>query len=269
MMDVGFRDLWHSFFEYQGHRLFDDVLSPFVPNARHILKDLGRYRRLNSPDNPYDVDNADLWAWYALSRVNDYFLMSFQTSESFSSASRPAAQTRHAYGPWNEKTLTHDEYEAFFETLGFSVFTRCSYTPFHCEIVEVVEDARLDKDVEIDHVFWPGVMFGEMLFSRAGVRVRCRPGVFDKQVAENSILYFTFSRHHRRTVDLSHGWGSNSQWGTDFRRDYETTDHFHFNVDSVREECIVHVAHGDSPFRKKERAWYVFEEELFGGGRYR
>jgi hypothetical protein len=33
--------------------------------------------------------------------------------------------------------------------------------------------------------------------------------------------------------DLSLGWGHNSQWGTDFRRDYEDAEHFYFNVDGA------------------------------------
>ena len=31
--------------------------------------------------------------------------------------------------------------------------------------------------------------------------------------------------------DLSHGWGHNSQWRTDFRRDYEESAELHYNVD--------------------------------------
>jgi hypothetical protein len=30
---------------------------------------------------------------------------------------------------------------------------------------------------------------------------------------------------------MSHGWGANSQWGTDFRRDYIVGDELHYNVD--------------------------------------
>jgi hypothetical protein len=76
---------------------------------------------------------------------------------------------------------------------------------------------------------WPGLKFGEMIFSRSGVRVtggRCH---VVKEVAENSTLYFTHRRLHRRTQDLSMGWGSNSQWRTDFRRDYEANGRRHYN----------------------------------------
>ena len=33
-------------------------------------------------------------------------------------------------------------------------------------------------------------------------------------------------------MDLSHGWGHNSQWRTDFRRDYIADGHLHYNVDA-------------------------------------
>ena len=34
------------------------------------------------------------------------------------------------------------------------------------------------------------------------------------------------------TPDLSHGWGANSQWGTDFRRDNVDAGVLHYNVDA-------------------------------------
>ena len=36
---------------------------------------------------------------------------------------------------------------------------------------------------------------------------------------------------NRPFQDLSHGWGSNSQWRTSFRRDYRIGQEFHYNVD--------------------------------------
>jgi hypothetical protein len=93
----------------------------------------------------------------------------------------------------------------------------------------------------VEHVYWPGLMFGDMLFSRAGVRVRGRAGVFVKEIAENSTLYFTNRRYRRLTEDPSHGWGSSSRWATRFRRDYQTDTHFHFNVDGE------HLLTGDQP----------------------
>lgn len=44
-------------------------------------------------------------------------------------------------------------------------------------------------------------------------------------------MYFTFRRGPRRTADLSHGWGSNSQWRTGFSRFYSDEEGLHFNWD--------------------------------------
>ena len=68
------------------------------------------------------------------------------------------------------------------------------------------------------------------MFSRAGVQVFCREGTLNKQVAETSMMYFTYRRGNRRTCDLSQGWGSNSQWRTDFRLDCEGATAFHFHI---------------------------------------
>jgi hypothetical protein len=45
---------------------------------------------------------------------------------------------------------------------------------------------------------------------------------------------------------VSHGWGSNSQWGTDFRRDYVTDEAYVYNVDGTidlnQDSRIINVA---------------------------
>jgi hypothetical protein len=78
--------------------------------------------------------------------------------------------------------------------------------------------------VTVEEVLWPGFWFGDLLFSRAGVRVRAPQHLIDATVATTSTLYFTFRREPRRTNDLSHGWGSNSQWRTSFPRFYSDAD---------------------------------------------
>ena len=40
---------------------------------------------------------------------------------------------------------------------------------------------------------------------------------------------------NRACQDLSVGWGSNSQWRTDFRRDYHAGTDFYFNVDGTND----------------------------------
>ena len=76
-------------------------------------------------------------------------------------------------------------------------------------------------------------MFGEMLFSRSGVAVLAHPEAMDKNTAEQSTLHHAYTRPNRLTSDLSMGWGSNSQWGTDFERSYESETHYYFGCPDV------------------------------------
>jgi hypothetical protein len=46
------------------------------------------------------------------------------------------------------------------------------------------------------------------------------------------VLHEVFLRRYRATSDLSLGWGTNSQWKTDFRRDYLTATAYQLNVDA-------------------------------------
>jgi hypothetical protein len=115
--------------------------------------------------------------------------------------------------------------------MGFEPFDEHRYSPFFHEIVDVIESDDPAAGVQIDRELWPGLMFGEMLFSRAGVVVRAHPSVLYADAAERSTLYFSWLRWRRRCSDLSNGWGHNSQWGTAFRRDYVDAKYFHFNVD--------------------------------------
>lgn len=247
-----FRHLCDDFLEYEGNQAYKDVLEPWIPRARLAIATLERYRLLNSPSNPYPVQNEDLWQWYALGRFNDYLLKSFEAAPEFYHSAQDNGKSEH--DRWNGGSVTPQEYIQFFDTLGFEAFSsnRLSvsrafrpsrheagnkpalprgFHPFRHEIVEVIEDADWMGKAVVEHTYWPGLMFGRMLFSRAGVRARCHPGDLIKRIAEISQLYFTYWRLGRKSEDLSHGWGHNSQWRTDFRRDYDTGDAWHFNVD--------------------------------------
>ena len=199
----------------------DFLLGGAVAAYWPAIQDLDRYRRLNTPEAPYPARNVDLWELYALSRVNDELLRPFQGL-----APDEDAETV----PW----LTAGAYLDFWQALGFTRIGDRPYSPFHHEIVEVEEAVDADE-ITVAHTFWPGLMFGDLLFSRAGVRVRCRPGVLDPKLATSSTLYWTFRRERRPTMDRSVGWGHNSQWRTDFRCDYEEADRFWFNVHGDRD----------------------------------
>jgi hypothetical protein len=144
---------------------------------------------------------------YGLSRVSDYLIERFSVDGG---------------------CATHTE---FFSAIGLVPFEHAgAFSPFHHEIVAVVQDPSA-TGVTVEEVLWPGLWFGDLLFSRAGVRVRAPRHLVDATVATTSTLYFTFRRRGRPTDDLSHGWGSNSQWRTAFPRFYSDQDGLHLNWD--------------------------------------
>ncbi|MDJ0841445.1 MAG: hypothetical protein QNK37_33365 [Acidobacteriota bacterium] len=164
----------------------------------------------------------DLWQLYALSRVNEILLLRFQSGEADGSK-------------WLGPSISLDQYIAFMEALGLSTIKETSYSSFYHEIVRVdqVEDKK--EPVFLIRTFWPGMMLGSMLFSRAGVHVSAGCDRISKEVAETSTLYWAYRRKNRPVEDLSQGWGGNSQWRTDFRRDYRIGDQLYFNVDGTED----------------------------------
>lgn len=96
------------------------------------------------------------------------------------------------------------------------------------------------------------MMLGEMLFSRAGVTVRAGRRHAVAGIADRSVLHEVFLRRYRPTSDGSFGWGHNSQWKTDFRRDYATADAYLLNVDA-RTDIDEDSEFGDSRLTATER----------------
>ena len=116
-------------------------------------------------------------------------------------------------------------------SLGFEPVTPIEFSPFDCEIVEVIPDEQQDADITVISLFWPGFMLGNMMFSRAGTCVTGGGTNINKSIAETSTLYWAYTRKNRPYQDLSHGWGHNSQWRTSFRRDYKIGQIIYDNVD--------------------------------------
>jgi hypothetical protein len=116
--------------------------------------------------------------------------------------------------------------------LGFRVVNPTAFSQFLHEIVEVEQSNEVAREIGLLTEFWPALMLGPMLFSRAGVGVIGGVKRVNKTVAENSTLYWAYARRNRPCSDLSHGWGSNSQWRTGFRRDYEFEGRAYLNVDA-------------------------------------
>ncbi len=160
-----------------------------------------------------------MWNLYALSRVNDLLLMSFQSSDV--DAKLP--------------TISHYEYESFFTAIGFTLADFEEFSPLHHEIIRVEQSADDNEPIQVYEQLWPELMLGQMVFSRAGVSVLGGRWHIVKDVAERSTLYFSFRRANRKTSDLSVGWGSNSQWRTSFRRDYQVGKTCIYNVDGINQ----------------------------------
>jgi hypothetical protein len=110
-------------------------------------------------------------------------------------------------------------------------FEGARFHPFYHEIVAVEGAPDAAEPISLVGTVWPGFMLGQLMFCRAGVRVHGGTDHVRKAVAEESALFWTYRRNNRPTSDRSHGWGHNSQWSTEFRRDYDGETTFYYNVD--------------------------------------
>lgn len=199
------------------------VIAPWVeshPGEREWLRSFAL--RHGSPISQAEVE--DLWRLYALSRVNETLLLGFQHGRSDGC-------------DWPGPNISLDDYQRFAESLELTLTEPVTFSPFYHEVVEVDEVRDNDQPLRLETTFWPCLLLGDMVFSRAGVRVSGGRQFIRKEVAESSTLYWAFRRKNRPYRDLSHGWGSNSQWRTSFRRDYRVGQEFHYNVDGKHDLC--------------------------------
>lgn len=214
-----FRALYDEILAYKRHTLFHDVLMPWTERARVAVADLARFRTPVVYDPKDEESQSSMWNLYALSRVNDLLLMSFQSVDGNSKLA----------------TISDYEYQSFFTSIGFILTDVRSFDALHHEVVRVEQSADDSEPVQIYEQLWPELKLGQMIFSRAGVSVLAGRSHIVKEVAEQSTLYFSFRRAKRKTSDLSVGWGSNSQWRTDFRRDYQVGNTRIYNVDGNKQ----------------------------------
>jgi hypothetical protein len=165
---------------------------------------------------------ADRWRLYALSRVLQILVLRFQTGAADQS-------------PWPGPQLSMAELCSFGERLGLSWEFPATFSPFDCEIVEAVHGTDPLQELTLIQTRWPCFMLGPMLIFRAGTSVQGVDAVFNAAAASCSTLYWAVRRKHRPYDDLSLGWGSNSQWRTEFRRDYRVLGRCFYNVDGLHD----------------------------------
>ncbi|MCA2227562.1 hypothetical protein [Nonomuraea aurantiaca] len=256
------RFLYEGVFDHEGDGLGDMLLRWLDEHPGHVAE----VREAGQPEShliplgkPPRRGYSSLVRLYAVNRILDLLILNYQDQPDDS-----AASPDEAYPPVGI-------YPAFCEALGADRIGRRGFHPFFHEVVEVRPVDDPDEPPSIVEERWPGYMMGSMLLMRAGVVVTAGARHLVAGVADRSTLYWTFWRRSRSTRDLSHGWGSNSQWGTDFRRDYLVDGRLHYNVDEalnphheergddedlgpasmieiVRYRCSTVVDHGDDLF---------------------
>jgi hypothetical protein len=211
-----FRDLYHTLVGFEGHDLYTGALKPWINQEKPSLSHLAPFKEPTKTDWKNDDFLNRIWNLYALSRVNDFLLLPFQSEGS---------------ARWRGESISQEQYAEFFTSLGFTLLTSGNYSPISHEVVKVHQSADASEATSIVSTKWPGLLFGNLVFSRSGVEVRGGTDHVVKLVVENSRLYFTYRRLTRATTDLAIGWGSNSQWRTRFRRDYLSDGERSYNID--------------------------------------
>jgi hypothetical protein len=223
------RRLFYAVKQYQGVDVLLAVIDPWLDEYADVVREalaplaaFGGWTRTE-----YEFGDL-LETAYALSRVSDALIYKLQPSLPPGSEI-PWAHLVHEPERWPQ--VTRDQYLAVFTRFGMAPIGDVAFEPFFHEVVHVAQDEDPGAPVEITGTVWPGLMLGEMLFNRTGVTVRAGARHLVAGIADRSLLHEVFARRYRATLDESLGWGSSSQWKTDFRRDYLTDAAFHFDVD--------------------------------------
>lgn len=214
---VNFRTLFNSILAYRGWTLYWHVLVPWLEmHAAEKCWIQAISERRGSPIPA--VSTEESWELYALSRCFDLMTLNI----------------RRGCVPGSNRSKTSisaEELAQFASSLGLTCIDQPEYSPFYHEIVEVEQDIDDSCPVVLLSTFWPCLMLGEMMLIRSGVTIGAGRTHVRKEIVETSRLYWAWQRWNRPTMDLSHGWGSNSQWRTHFRRDYRIGSTLYFNVE--------------------------------------
>lgn len=211
-----YRQLHDEMLEYEGDALFDDVLQPWLRTQDGERRWLAGLRGRRGDPVPA-MGPEDSWRLYALSRILQLLQLSLAP--------------RTLREGWDVAPVSRDELARFMDALGLQAVECPGFHPFYHEIVTVDQAPEEDAAPVVETELWPGCTLGPLLVSRAGVRVRAGRRHLVKEIAERSTLYWAYARNNRRAEDLGSGWGSNSQWRTEFRRDYALDGALHYNVD--------------------------------------
>ena len=205
---ASFRQLHDLLVDHDREKRPRDVLMRSVPATLCLMASLEPLRHL-ATSKPGEVDRDALRDLFALSVIDDLLL------------NWPGAHP--------------DDRDEFFSALGFAPFEqRAAFSPLTCEIGAISnDDIPAEAGIRFLSTHWSGLMFGDMVFARCTKTVICHESLgLVAGIADESTLHFTNQRRNRPANDLSHGWGHNSRWRTDFHRSYRTAGIDFYNVDA-------------------------------------
>jgi hypothetical protein len=217
-VQADYRRLYELLLSEGSQSPYSEILNPWFNAHSQEQIWLLAFASRSTGDSVPPATYEDLWRLYALGRVNELLILRFQRGNSDGS-------------DWPGPAISRDEYAAFAEALGLHEVEEQSFSPFCHEIVEVEQSRDDEQPITLLSTFWPCLMLGEMMFSRAGVHVAGGRKFIRKEIAESSTLYWAHRRKNRPYQDQSSGWGGNSQWRTSFRRDYRIGQSFYYSVD--------------------------------------
>ena len=191
-----------------------------VAHHKEILRILDRLSVFRAFIRLAEMDSDIPYELYAFSRICDLLVLDL-----------PLEVPVRVDVPTWYLGVSLEQRAQLMESWGLDRVTQTTFHPFYHEIVQVTQSDHADEPISLVSELWPCFMFGDLMLTRAGVHVRGGIQHINKPMAEASTLYFTFCRSNRHAADLSHGWGSNSQWRTLFRRDYRMKDGYRYHAD--------------------------------------
>lgn len=178
---------------------------------------------------------ALLWELYALQRLGDLLRCGLQLAW-WRQVEPPTPAVPRGSDDDGVGEVDVLAYVSFMREFGMLDVEPKGYHPFYYEILAVEEAlGEPDAPAALVDVAWPALMLGDLLVARGGAVVRAGRRVLNPVHTTRSALYWCTRHALRPCVDLSHGWGGNSQWRTTPRRDYhhgvDGTGVFDYNVD--------------------------------------
>jgi hypothetical protein len=224
---LSMRGLFDALHAYQGAAVYAELLAPWSDDNPELREWLLAFAQRSGSPIP-DAEHEELFDLYALGRICDLLLLGL-----------PGGDTQR---DWLAPSMSVGEFQSFFESLGMVASWPQGYAPFHHEIAQLVPSDDVNQAPAVLELVWPCLMLGPMLFLRAGARVSAGSLVLVPGIADAGMMYWAYYRKNRATMDLSNGWGSNSQWATCFRRDYEFGSMQFFNVDGSEDLTAAHSA---------------------------